>query len=406
MVKKLLARATMVMLGGVALWGCGERAPLQAPSVEVSDSAGVRFVHVPPLADFSLPEWRTRTLYSTRNIGGEELELFRVVDALFLPDSSLVLANSGSSELLIIDPEGRSVRRVGREGDGPGEFRRLTRLLPAAGGGFYAFDWRLSLFDDSGQFVRTRRLDPENRVVSVVPLAVLEDGRVVAVLGEQRIFQSEGVRRDTVPLMVFVPDRPTPDTLGIWLGLERAFERIPSGALLVPIGFSRTVYSASNGVSVVVGATDSLDLTVYTEGARPGLRLVAPPPSQVPTDEDVSNWRDQLAEDLPRDDPSVRRAYEAAPVRDRFPGFDGLEIDSEGRIWIGEFLRPGKDERRWMVFSPSGEPLGQVRLPRAAFSKFPGRTEVLAVGPDRVALLRRTWLDEQYVEVWSFEPRE
>lgn len=368
------------------------------------DSAGVAIVRVPPLSAFSLPEWRTERILSTRDIGGEELELFRVVDGLFLEDSSLVLANAGSSELFIIQPGGEAYRRTGGEGDGPGEFRRLSRLIRAPAGGFFAFDWRLTLFDPRGEFVRTQRLDPENRVVSVVPLAVLEDGRAVAVLGEQRHFQRDGQRRDTVPVLVFTAGEARPDTLGTWLGLERAFASHAAGRLLVPIGFARSAFHASNGAEFAISSTDSLDLTVFTSALQPRLRLIAPSNAQIPSEDDVRDWREYLTDNLPMDDEGVLRAYDEGPVRDRFPGFDGLELDGEGRIWVGEFLEPGAEERRWMVFSADGPPLGQVQVPARRIGRLPGRTELLAVGADRIAILRRTRLDEEYVEVWRFYP--
>ena len=384
--------------------GCSEPVPLRAPLVEVSDSAGVRLVRVPPLGSFEVPEVRTQVAFSTSRIAGGELDLYRVTDALFLRDSSLVIANSGYSELIIIDKKGEEYRRSGGQGDGPGEFRGSLRLLPAAPEGFLAFDWRLSLFDEAGQFVETRALASSSAVVSVLPLAVFEDQRAVAVAGVQRIFRRDGVRRDTVPLLVFAPGGSDPDTLGVWMGLERSFSGVANSRLRVPIGFARTASYASNGTQIVIGSTDSLDLRVYSEALVPILRVVASMESRIPTEEDVAHWLVLLSENLPRDDPTVRRAYAAAPVRNRFPGFDGLKLDSKGRIWVGEYLRPSETERRWVIFAPSGEPVGQVRFPASGFASLPGRTELLAVGEDRVALLRRNRFDGEYVEVWTLGP--
>jgi len=400
-----VARAQILAFASVCALASCERTPsLPAPEIEVLDSAGVLLVRVPPLSAFGLPEWRTEPILSTRDIGGEELELYRVVDALFLEDSSLVLANAGSSEVIIVQGGGQAYRRTGGEGDGPGEFRSLSRLLPASGGGFFAFDWRLTLLDQQGEFVETRRLDPTSFRVSVIPLAAMEDRSTVAVLGEQRNFRQSGERRDTVPLLRFSEGVAQPDTIGTWLGLERAFATHPAGRLLVPIGFARTAFHASNGVGFVIGSTDSLDLTVFSSDLHPTLRLVAPPESRTVSHADVRAWREYLAANLPVDDPGIRSAFEAGPVRERFPGFDGLELDGRGRIWVGEYLVPGAKERRWVVFSEGGRPIGQVRMPAYQSGRLPGRTELLAVGADRIAILRTTRLDEEYVEVWRFYP--
>jgi hypothetical protein len=111
--------------------------------VAVSDSGGVRFVRVPALNELSLPELPVEHLYSTEDIGGEKLELFRVRDALFLKDGTLVIATGGSEELLFVDPWGGTVRRFGGRGEGPGEFEGLKRLFSAPNGGFYGWDYRL-----------------------------------------------------------------------------------------------------------------------------------------------------------------------------------------------------------------------------------------------------------------------
>ena len=79
---------------------------------------------------------------------------------------------------------------------------------------------------------------------------------------QQLFFQANGERRDTIPLMVFGPHGQTADTVGTWLGLERAFFELPSaGTFTVPIGFARTVFHASSGNRVAIGFPDSLDVS-------------------------------------------------------------------------------------------------------------------------------------------------
>ncbi|MDZ7779497.1 MAG: hypothetical protein U5R14_06085 [Gemmatimonadota bacterium] len=383
--------------------GCDGAPTLDRPEVTVSDSAGLQLVEIPPLKEFSLPELSARRLFSTRDVDGREVELFEVLDGLFLPDGSLVLANTGSQELIHLGSEGTSSRRIGRRGQGPGEFERLTKLLPAADGGFTAWDYnRFSRYSPDAEFMEVVRLGYENPVVSLVPLMVSDSGRVAAVLGEQRYFQSSGERRDTVPLLTWDADGNGPDTVGVWKGLERAFGSLErSTAFLVPIGFARTVFHASGGERVAIGSTDSLDVMVYDSDMAPLRRIVAPGRNGEVGRSEESAWEKRRSSMVPLDDEGIRKVWNEAPIHETLPGFEGLQVDPDGSLWIGEATIPGEALRRWVIFSPDGIPEAELKVPTEQFGYLPGRTELLAVGRDRIALLRRTRLDEEYVEVWE-----
>lgn len=395
----------VVVLGTVA--ACSDRQSSSPPTVSIEDSAGVRVVRVPPLQSFAVPKLDVARVYTTRRVAGEALELFRVSDALFLADATLVLANSGTEELIFIDPEGASFHRFGGKGQGPGEFNGLSRLLSQADGGFLAWDFRLSRFGMDGVFVGTERLDPENRVVSLEPLAVYGDRRIVAVLGEQRYFQKSGERRDTVPLMVFDSGQAAPDTVGTWMGLERAFGALGGQATFIaPIGFARTVFFASNGERVAIGSSDSLDVTVFDSALRAALRLVAPRSGRPVTEAQKKAWRDFMLERLPMENDVIRATWSGAPIRETLPGFEGLGVDPAGRVWVGQATVPGSSRRRWVVFDADGIPLGEWEPKAGWFGYLPGRTELLALGADRVALLVRSEFDEESVEVWHVRWKE
>ena len=99
-----------LILIGPMLVGCGDKPDLPRPPegptrLVFASSGSLRWTSLlfPPFQlDFS----------STADLGGEELELFRVRDALFLR-RTLVIANGGSEELLYVDPEEGAVRRFG-----------------------------------------------------------------------------------------------------------------------------------------------------------------------------------------------------------------------------------------------------------------------------------------------------
>lgn len=89
--------------------------------------------------------------------GPAELELSRVSDAVVLPGGDILIANSGTSELRQFSGRSEFVRRVGREGQGPGEFSGSPLFLQLkAPDTLVVFDtgnWRLTSIDTAGRFL-------------------------------------------------------------------------------------------------------------------------------------------------------------------------------------------------------------------------------------------------------------
>ena len=158
--------------------------------VSLRDSAGVEIVRIADLHALDLPELNRRLLYST----ALDVELHQVVGAAFLPDSSLAIANRGSFQVILLDQHGGVRGRVGREGEGPGEYADIARIGVGADGSLWVYDRRLRRFTF---------LDPQGRVTEVqliamsgeiVPLVRFASGEFLAVL-ETRPFSPLGFQR-------------------------------------------------------------------------------------------------------------------------------------------------------------------------------------------------------------------
>ncbi len=134
-----------------------------------------------------------------------------------------------------------------------------------------------------------------------------------------------------------------------------------------------------------------MDVTLY-DGGRVVMRIAGPGPGPEVTDADVQRWREEKLLSLSPGAPEgVRRVFEDVPHRATFPAFDALLVDDAGRVWIGAYARPGQAERDWLVVSPSGSAEGTLTLPGGAVA--------LDASGDRIALLMRNDLDEEYVAV-------
>lgn len=80
----------------------------------------------------------TLTLTSDRLPEGHELN--GIYSALELPDGSLLIANSGAHELLLVDSLGQYLRTIGRSGQGPGEYSDNLQLFHGAGDTVVVYD--------------------------------------------------------------------------------------------------------------------------------------------------------------------------------------------------------------------------------------------------------------------------
>ena len=160
----LCTHALVALVLTVSL-GCSPRdAP--GPTTSVRDSAGVT------ISENSGAEWTEATAWRlsaepTLTIGAfdgaEEYLLFQANGARRLSNGDILIANGGTYELRFYDPSGTHVRSVGREGDGPGDFRSMGGVWRLGSDSIAVWDSgnrRLTVFDIDGELGRSFRLDP------------------------------------------------------------------------------------------------------------------------------------------------------------------------------------------------------------------------------------------------------
>ncbi len=153
-----------VILCAAAYLSCGGGASGDMASVEVRD--GVRIVKNPlrPTSRQSPP-----SLLEDLVIGasGETRDpiLFRGISHYGSVDvdasGNIYIADAAAYAVVMVDSEGKLVRTIGREGQGPGEFQSLSALRVLAGDRLAVYDRsnrRLSLFGPEGGLVRETSL--------------------------------------------------------------------------------------------------------------------------------------------------------------------------------------------------------------------------------------------------------
>ena len=366
------------------LLACGTQS--QGKPFSLVDATGVVTVHIP-----NLPQVNSRRLALLDTIAinaGRGFDLFRVAGARVLQNHSIIIANSGANEILLVDSAGNLVRRIGRAGDGPGEFRDLVSMQVLPDDLFQTYDarqGRLTTFDTSGRVHRTAQLMPQRRNVDLLPLARTETDEILAVYGSTRLFDRQGVARDTTPLLVLTVPGAVRDTLGVWEGKEWLYHTGASGSARTPIGFSRDVVYAGQDSQVVIGGTDSLDLSVF-RGSKLVMRFLGTGNTQVPR-EMMRTWRSDLVEQLADAPADIKRAFEETPAHSTLPALQGVAVSDSLQVWLGVYPSPRSRRADWLVFDSFGELVGSVSLPVDA--------RILAVAYGRLVLLQH---DEMGVE--------
>ena len=390
----LLAIAVLHGLGACTREGA-EPGGAARSAVQVSDSVGVTVISLGTVEQLPAPELSADLLFSTRERG---IELFWVGDAVLLGNGGLALANTGSGEVLLLSAGGSLTARVGGQGEGPGEFSEITTLLQTDRG-FLAYDARLARlneFSDSGEFLTSSPLSAQSAIVSLKPLARDAAGHMLAILGEQRYFLPEGMKRDTTPLLLFTDLETEPDTLGVLPGREWSYGGIPGGgATRTEPAFGRDIVARGFRDRALIGDTDVLSLSVHAADGSLTRRIRGSAGGWAVTAEEIGAWRAERLASMGPDAPDwYLKFVENAPYRETHPAFHAAVLGLDEMVWIGLATRPGEETRRWLVLDPDGHPRGRLELPAEA--------SVLAVDADRFVLLRRDALDEEEVRLYRY----
>ena len=407
-----MARACALLVGvTLALTACGGAADAPEQEGARGTPEGTARVFSPtPRVPLDRPVLRVSSEPSLTIGGGDDessgVELFRVSDALRLADGRIVVANLGTSEVLVLAPDGRLLRRLGRVGGGPGEFDANSAIfLAAAGDTLFATDLLRQRF-------HAFRLDDTTAVpvtVSLAPVPGLPRPSVVDRFddGSWLALASDGgthggapgtVIRNTLFVLRFGADGAFRDTIGtvpvqpqivVVHGAGTSFPLLPLGAEGMAIG--------RGSIAVLLPGDTALVTTVDVRTAgrresswgRPAVRSADVWPA----------YREQRRREIAAS-PSVRTrsVYGALydmddlPIPERAAQFDEAHVDATGRLWVRRvtYDDTGTDAyRRWDVLAADGTWLGEALVPAGL--------RVLEIGDDWMLGVSYDALDVEWV---------
>ena len=381
--KTITRLATILALALFAI-GCDGRSETSETGLHatIEDSAGITIVeNARPAPDSRLP-WvlGAQPSLSIGSVGGGGADqLFQVRDATRLGDGRIVIANSGSGELRVFNPDGSHAGTWGRRGEGPGEFevRGPTGVAPWPGDSIAASDHvvrpRLSLFDMNGNHGRDVTLDATRGNI----LDPLPNGRIVskgsATFNRMAVFETRDLVRLETEWSVLDVDGT----------LYASFGRLPFGEVYFNSGggvhhpFERRAEGAVWGDLVAIGVSDSYEIKAFAaDGSL--VRIVR------------RDWEPRTPTKAEYDE---RASWGVPPPVDSHPAFAEMLADRAGYLWVREYRMSREEAPVWTVFDPEGRVLGMVETPAGL--------EVFEIGEDYVLGSAEDELGVEYVRVWG-----
>ena len=311
-----------------------------------------------------------------------------VAGATRLRDGTIVIGDQSANALKFFDGQGRLTATVGRQGEGPGEFRMLGWVKPCRPDSLFVFDVfprRISVFSASGHFVRQFQ-------VPAMPaqVACSREG-VFAALSGQATQPPEGVDRwhATAPLLIV-------DAMGVvthQLGSVPAYEiaQVGRGWFPPPGGSHASIAVTRRRVLVCPldsGAVGAFSLAGARLGSIP-LRVPPHPPSRG----DLERATDALLAYMPAGDvrdTMRQRLLRLPPPANALPCNDIL-TDPADNLWV-VLSAPGDSVTTLRVFGPDDRVLGDVSVPAAL--------EVYEIGSDYLLASGETPEGEPWVRMY------
>ena len=363
-------RSTFVALALASVAACepeGRGAPAATAAVEVVSHGAIRS---------SSPNPGQLNAHPVLSIAGGRQGFVRLADVAVDDAGTIYVLDSGAQSVSIFDEAGSLVTQVGREGDGPGEFRAVRHLLLVRGA-FVVPDLGRGLlirFGRDGEFRGEVPLATDRGI----PIWWADDGEGLMVQHRSTIVTMFGVGGGDAGGDVL--SRVDPET-----GSLSAFLTLPHGGVISSVTFRllapEPAWDMSKDGGLVFGFNSEMNFTLMDSSGDP-LRTITAYVVPEPVEESGRQIVLDLFEDY------IRRAggepvaglREVITVADNYPVFTRImfgphstvmlerparlsELPVDNPIAAGKVDLKGMGSGTFDVFARDGDFLGFVTLP-------------------------------------------
>jgi hypothetical protein len=268
----------------------------------------------------------------------------------------------------VLSSDGRPLRRVGREGKGPGEFERVSAVRVLPGDSLFAFDAaaaRVTVFGPASERpAHTVNLSTAG-LFSPYQVVPLPDGALLAVFRAAYGVGADGGRRgqrlETIRLLN--PDaslrRDSVLTFPEYQAVQVAQGNV-QGALFSP--FARQMLVAVDGDRVYSAWSGDWRIEVHSvTGEDLGTIHPAGQPQPRPvTGAEMDSVVSAMKAELPFSRETIRRAMEAAGNR-TWPLLQAILVDDAGTVWLAVAGQRG-EPTHWVGVDQRGRRVGAFDL--------------------------------------------
>lgn len=361
-----------LLVAAAACAGADARTSLSEPVIDTLPGGVVQVTNTGPTAWADTSGWR---IVEERVISPPEGSPGELATAsIFAADEAgnVYVMQQEPVRISVYGPDGNWTHDIGREGDGPGEFRR--GMLGIVGDTLFVQDpnnSRLTTFRTDGTFLASHR---SQCCWFTSRLTVLADGRA-GILGPPPAGEGRGAyyftRMDGVVTDTLVTPQDRPDETGdYWTVTRRSGQGTSMSVINIPLQPSDRDIIRPDG-KVVRGRTDALRLVIgarYDDSSRV---ILATAPTLAVTDAQRDSayratldgvdedWRDAFAE-----------VAKLGDIPGTWPVWTEMVADRENNLWVA---LPGDHGgyTSLLVFNSDGVLLGHVPMPhRGIFQGF------------------------------------
>ena len=349
------------------------------------------------------------------SVGDSEADPLYEVTGIVITERHVVIAQESEGTLRFYDRSGSLDTVVGGRGEGPGEYGDLD-WMKRVGDHLFAYDRygrEVSRYSLDGRLLGSAALSPpEEYLRGLSALGVFSDGSVLADVWPLHWPTEPAVEQVTVTLLLFAEEGGFEHRLLDMAGPEVWYEPVATTGMRQMLRlFGRITHAAVADSLFVVLENDSYDIRVYgPDGVvRDTLRpAIVPEPTPL-TRSQAEFARQALLDfhdlDLGSTRGEVERMLTAMGLPEHLPPYGWLSLPAPNHspitvadrlVWAlryGGIPRKGGDPDgpEWFVFQPG---VGQI-----ATLSSPDNVVLVDVAGDLAAVLRRTELDEEIVEL-------
>ena len=354
----------MIASGSVALLGACSEGAGRSDGVTRTDSAGVEVVrNLQPARDtvrLTTPEVR---------IGHDETQtesVFREVhDVAFAPGGGVIVVDGGK-RVVLFDSAGRAPRVLGREGQGPGEYRGVRWALVRSD--------TIALWD-----VVARRLlffRENGEALGQLAMADNREGRGLRPFGDGWLDEAEaGQYEDTAPARGFILRRGADGTVRDTILGPYAIPEIGWKVTDPKTGYGSMVNPPALAISPAW--TVSKDAIVWASAKRPRIHvhdregalkriIEVPHHPGPPSDAQRDAFIATLADRYGMSAEAAARSRASTTFADTVPVITRVIVEGDGRMWAGGFAATEPFSfvgPIWDVLEPDGRVARRVEFP-------------------------------------------